>query len=203
MKSKLENFWYYHKIKVIILIVVIITGIFIMTITGKTVDPDVLVSYVSYFNRIPKETEVSIDEYLANTIKDINKDNKKKLTLVPLDGPRVALEFTSEGSQIVLVDGSTLRQYIATGVFEQVDDLVNKYELDISKNTEVRAKVEDNTEVHTYAIPMKNIPFLLKAKFPADNYYLAIRALKNKNEIAVEKNKNAHEIVEVILGYKE
>ena len=202
-KIKLEDFWYYNKVKVFIAVIIIITLVIVIRLTGGSYEPDVVIAYVTDGRTISEEMEEGLNEFFAASIKDVNGDKKKRIDFVSLMGPRVYLEFVSDTSQIVLMDRNSLRTYINSGAFEPIDDLVSKYKMDFSNNPEVKSKTVLLDEVRTYAVPMGYIPFLLDVGFPAQDYYLTIRVERGKSKSAAEKNMNAHAIVDVILGYEE
>lgn len=199
MNKKIENFWYYHKIKVFIVLFLVVSAIVTIKLTGKKIEPDITLAYVTDGRVLPEDREKDINRKLAAVIQDVNGDKKKQMALVPLSGPQIDLEFISGDLQVVLMDGNTLNKYIATGALEQVDEYLGKYKLDLSNNPEVSATVEDGNTPHTYAIPVKNINFLLNVGFPPDNYYLTICGDKGKNDSDHNRNRNAHAIVDEML----
>ncbi len=199
MNKKLENFWYYHKIKVFVVLFIVVSAIVAIKFTGKKIEPDITFAYVTDGRVLPEDTENDIRRNLEAVIQDANGDRKKQMALISLSGPRVDLEFISGDLQVVLMDGNTLNKYITTGALEQVDEYLSKYNLDLGNNPEVKATVEDGKDQHTYAIPVKNIDFLLDAGFPPDYYYLTICTEKGQNDSQRTKSSNAHAIVDEML----
>lgn len=200
--SKFENFWYYHKVKVILAVICIIGLVCIIKFTaGKNAGPDVAIAYVTDGRTVPEEVEDHITLFLEDAIEDVNNDKIKNLDFVPLMGPRIDLEFVAEGSEIVLMDGGTLRKLINTGVFEPLDNQIGRLKLDLESIPEVNAKLEGEKEKHFYAIPMRHIPFFLDLGFPSDDYYLTIRSNNSGSKLSVAQSKNAQAVVDAILGY--
>lgn len=194
----LDNFWYYHKFKLLGAILVIVAAVFIIK-TGGGIKPDVELAYVTDGRIISQEAEEYLRECFAPKITDVNGDKNRNTAFVPLQGPRIDMEFVAEGSQIVLMDGFTLEKFINQGLFEPLDAYAAKLQLDFDKYPGVSAKADETGEVHTYAIPMAYIPFLLKIGFPSENYYLTVRAANTKDKKALEKEKNAYGIMDVLF----
>lgn len=192
--NKLQNFWYYNKGKIIAAFIVIIVVAIIFSVNGKNIAPDVQIAYITDGRMLPEEVIENINEYLAPQIIDVNKDKNRVIAFVPLTGPMIDLELFSDDSQVILMDRNTLEKYINSGVLEPVDEMADKFNLDFSQNPEVRGE----NEIH-YAIPLKCIPFLIKAGFPSDDYYLAVRTAENSAQNVKDKNRNAHAILNVIL----
>lgn len=196
---KFENFWYYHKFKVLgAIIVVCVIVITVMTARGHA-KPDVEIAYVTDGRIVSDDVINYMNQYFAPGIQDVNGDNKKVTAITPLEGPRIEMEFYIEGSQIILMDGGTLYKFIGAGVFKPLDDYIEKYGIDLSKYPDISTKTEWDDTIHTYAIPMECIPTLLDVGFPSENYFLTVRAIENKNTSVQEKQKNAASIVDLLL----
>jgi hypothetical protein len=104
-----ENFWYYHKFKVLaVIIVVFVTVIIIMTTRGEA-KPDVEIAYVTDGRMVSEDAINYMNQCFAPGIQDVNRDNEKVTAFIPLQGPRIDMEFVAEGAQIVLMDGGTLK----------------------------------------------------------------------------------------------
>ncbi len=198
-KKTLENFWYYHKVKVIVGIFAIIAFVMILKLNHGKLAHDVDIAYVTDGRTISQEAEAYLNQSFAEKIQDVTGDKNKETGFVPLMGPRVDMEFVAEGAQIVLMDGNTLSKFINTGVLEPLDPFVNKCKLDLSGHPEINAEVP-GIEGHTYAIPMKFIPLLLGVGFPSEDYYLTVRTANHKNKTSSGKNMNAHAIMETLLA---
>ncbi len=202
MSSKIQNFWYYHKFHVLVIFFIALSIVIAILITGKRIDPDVQIGYVTDGREISAEARENINRYFEKVIQDANEDNEKLLSFIPLMGPRVDLEFASDGAQIILMDGNTLNKYKDMGALEPLDDFVKKYGMDVSRNTEVMSRGGGENEEHIFALPMKYIKFLLDAGFPAEDYYLTVRVEYDQDEDSVIKNKNAYAIMDEMLAYK-
>lgn len=202
MKDNISNFWYYYKMYVLVgLFILAVAFVLIMFSIGNS-EPDIQIGYVTDGREIGEDAEAAINSHFEKVIQDVNKDDNKILDFVPMMGPRVDVEFSDEGVQIMLLDGHTLQVYKEKGVFEPLDEFVDKYQIDISGNEEIMATPQGQSEKHIYALPMNKVKYLLDYGFPADNYYLTMRVEYEKNETAKMKSKNANIVLEKMLEYK-
>ncbi len=202
MKKSIENFWYYYKYYLLVGVLIIFVAVLAIFFTGGSIPPDIQIGYVSDGREISDDAKNYINTYFEQVITDANGDNKKTLDIVPLIGPRVDVEFSDSGAQIVLVDGHTLDIYKMKGVFEPLDKVVSDYDIDISGNTQVKGMVEGKSEEHTYAIPVEKIKYLLDMGFPGEDYYLTVRVEYDNNEEAKTKNNNSYSVLDRMLKYK-
>lgn len=202
MTGKLSNFWYYYRNYVIVGILLLVTAVAIIILSSGGTEPDIQIGYVTDGREIEEKAQEDVNKYFETVIKDVNNDSKKALGFVPLMGPRVDLEFSSDGAQIVLVDGNTLQIYKEQGVFEPLDDVAKSHGLDVGNNPEVMSKLEGQSDTHIYALPTEKIKFLLDLGFPEKDYYLAVRVEYKKDEMAKAKNKNAYSVLEKMFDYK-
>ncbi len=202
MKDKISNFWYYYKVYVLVGLFILAVAFVLIMFSGGKSEPDIQVGYVTDGREIGDDAEAAINSYFEKVIKDVNNDEKKILDFVPMMGPRVDVEFSEEGVQIMLMDGHKLQIYKEQGLFEPLDEFVDKYQIDISGNEEIMATPQGQSEKHIYALPMNKVNYLLDCGFPAENYYLTIRVEYEKNETSEMKNSNAHKILEKMLEYK-
>ncbi len=82
LKSKIENFWYYYKIPV--LIILCIAGILMLCFCGtnKTVASDLRVSLIS--TNVLTEGSINFNEAMPGLISDINNDGEANITITRL-----------------------------------------------------------------------------------------------------------------------
>ena len=202
MTGKISNFWYYYKVYVLVgLFILAVVFVLIMFSKGNS-EPDIQIGYVTDGREIGEDAEAAINNHFEKVIQDVNKDDKKLLDFVPMMGPRVDVEFSDDGVQIMLMDGHTLQIYKEKGVFEPLDEFVDKYQIDISGNEEIMATPQGQSEKHIYALPMNKVKYLLDFGFPEENYYLTMRVEYEKNETSDMKNSNAHKVLEKMLEYE-
>lgn len=201
MRKKIENFWYYHKFKVI---VAIFAAIFIFL--GWKFDTggvsDLEIGYVIENHKFILEGEKfeEIKAEFESLIHDVDGDGENKEVLfTALIGQRIELEFGIGISHILLLDKEILTIFIDNPFFESLDHYVEKYNIDISSYPEVIADPLEKGEPKVYALPVKNMPLLLDMGLPED-FYFAIRLPKEKEEDDVMRVKNAHIVLDYILS---
>lgn len=203
MQGKLSNFWYYHKNHVLVATILLVIVVFAMiVIPGGTPSPDIQVGYVTDGREVDEALIKEMNSYFENVIKDVDGDNKKYMDFIPLMGPRVDVEFSSDGVQLILIDGNTLDIYKNQGVFEPLDHVAKKHIVEIGKDEKVLSKLEGQKETHIFALPVSKIKYLLDKGFPSDNYYLAVRMEYEDTPEARTKNENSYSVLEKMLEYK-
>lgn len=196
LRKKIENFWYYHKYKVIIAIIAVIT-IAIASSGDTGGEADLEIGYVLGNNEIVLQ---NVDEKKALFESLVQGKDKEKavVSILPLTASRLEIEFVIGISQIFLLDKETLLPVINHQLFEPLDDYVNKYNIDLSNYPEVKADPDGTNSNKVYALPVKEMDLLMEMGFPED-YYFAIRLPKQTDSDDIMKNKNAHTILDYIL----
>lgn len=199
LKKKIENFWYYNKVKVIV-------GIFavIFIFLGWKFDQgglsDLEIGYVVENHDFILEGE-KFDEaktVFESIIHDVDGKNKDVL-FVPLIGQRIELEFGLGICHIFLLDKEILTTFISNHFFSPLDHYVEKYNIDISGFPEVIVDPLDTNEPKVYALPVKDMQLLLDMGVPED-FYIAIRLSKEKEKGDVMRVENAHIVLDYILS---
>ncbi|MEN2776451.1 hypothetical protein [Acetivibrio clariflavus] len=195
-RKKLENFWYYHKYKVIIAIFAIIT-IIVASSGDSGGEADLEIGYVIGNREVILQ---NLDENKALFESLIQGKDKEKaiVSILPITPSRLEVEFVIGISQIFLLDKETLLPIINHHFFEPLDSYVDKYNIDLSGFPEVKADPDGENNYKVYAIPVKKLDMFLEMGFPED-YYFAIRLPKENDKDDVMRNKNAHIVLEYIL----
>lgn len=195
--KKIENFWYYHKFKVIIAIFAVIL-IIIAGGTGSGGEADLEIGYVLGDSEIilkNAEEKVALFESLLE-----GKDKDKAfVSVLPLTPSRIEIEFVIGISQILLLNKETLEPLINHIFFEPLDKYVDKYNIDLTDFPEVKAAAGDSKDQKVYALPVKECDLLIEMGIPED-YYFTIRLPKENDSDDARKNKNAHIILDYILS---
>jgi len=198
IRKKIENFWYYHKIKVFVVIFAIIT----ISIAGSNSsggEADLEIGYVIGDEEVLlQDTDKNI-ALLESLIQGKDKENAS-VSVLPLTPSRLELEFTIGISHILILDKETLLPFVDYHFFEPLDKYVDKYNMDISECPEVKADPNATDDYKVYALPVKQIDFLLEMGFP-ENYYFTIRLPKQDDSDDIVRNKNAHIILDYMLEY--
>ncbi|MBQ2696797.1 MAG: hypothetical protein IJF61_05795 [Clostridia bacterium] len=78
-KKKLENFWYYHKTAVIIVIVCILLGSVFIQDLFQSIEPDLKVTLVSAGQLT--EGNINFNNALSDNISDINNDGEANIAV--------------------------------------------------------------------------------------------------------------------------
>lgn len=197
IKKKVENFWYYHKYKVIIGILAIVTFL-IAGGADSGGEVDLEIGYVISNEEVILQ---NADEKIALFESLIQGQDKEKafVSILPLTPSRIELEFVIGISQILILDKETLMPFINHKFFEPLDNYVDKYNIDLSDFPEVMADPSETNNYQVYALPIKDMDLLVEMGIP-ENYYFTIRLPKEKEQDDVIKNKNAHIILDYILG---
>lgn len=198
IRKKIENFWYYHKVKVFVAIFAII-AILIAGSADSGGEADLEIGYVVGNSEFILQ---NMDEKTALFESLIEGTDKEKaiVSVLPLTISRLELEFTIGISQILLLDRETLLPFIDSPFFEPLDSYVNKYNINVSDFPEIKADPNETNNYKIYAIPVKDMKLLLEMGFPED-YFFTIRLPKEKDANDVVRNKNAHIILDYILSY--
>lgn len=194
--KKIENFWYYHKYKVIIAIFAIV-AIIIAGSSDNGGDVDLEIAYVLGNNEIVLQNVDEKRALLESLIPGKDKENGI-ISFVPLTTSRLEVEIVIGISQVLILDKETLLPLLEHSIFEPLDNYVEKYKLDLNDFPEVKANSGETDDTRVYAIPVKELDFLAEMGFPED-YYFAIRFPKENDSDDVKKNKNAHIILDYIL----
>lgn len=193
---KIDNFWYYHKYKVLIAIFAII-AIIIAGSNNSGGEVDLEIAYVLGNNEIVLQ---NVDEKRALLESLIPGKDKEKgiISFVPLTPSRLEVEIVIGISQVLILDKETLLPLLDYSVFEPLDNYVEKYNLDLNDFPEVKANSDETENTKVYVLPVKELNFLAEMGFPED-YYFTIRLPKENDSDEVMKNKNAHIILDYIL----
>lgn len=200
MRKKMENFWYYHKFKVIVAIFAIVFIILGWNFNDGEVS-DLEIGYVIENHNFILEGEKfeEVKAEFESLIHDVDGDGENKDVLfTALMGQRIELEFGIGISHILLLDKEILSVFIDNPFFEPLDRYVEKYNIDISDFPEVHTVPYGTTEPKVYALPVKEMPLLLDIGLPED-FYFTIRFPKEKEKGDVMRVENAHIVLDYIL----
>ena len=231
-KKKLENFWYYYKIHVIV-------GVFVVILLGMTlkdcasnVPPDATITYIGE-HFIPSTSSEQLEHYLLQTevIQDANEDGKIELFFQKLNvsdeirseqdmliQQKIMLVFATGDPKIYLLDRLHFEIFAAQGAFVSLDHLVQKYNLDIAQNPEVKLAIQEiyseeaeeekdkrpQHEEHVYAFPLEDNTLLKDLGFDTQGMYIALgveRQRRRPRENEQIMHQNGYAILKEILKY--
>ncbi|AUG58682.1 hypothetical protein [Acetivibrio saccincola] len=204
LKKKIENFWYYHKVKVIVGIFAVVF-IFLGWKFDKGGLSDLEIGYVIENHNFilegkkVEEVKAAFESIIHDVDGEKTEKEEKDVLFVPLIGQRIELEFGLGICHILLLDKQTLTTFINNYFFEPLDSYAEKYNIDISNYPEVIADPLGTNEPKVYALPVKDMQLLLDMGLPED-FYLAIRLPNEKDKDDVLRVKNAHIVLDYILS---
>ena len=177
----LENFWYYHKWKVIagvLLVIALWAGITFYIDTLKKSKETGDITVVSVFSGAYTPERIDLDKRLADSVGDIDGDGKKTVTYTAhyigtkgTDEDKAAQAQFEQGlakcyGDIMLFDKTSLDKYVKKDIFEPIDkyvDLTNIPEEDIVKRGDVAV-----------AIRLLDSQILRDMKFVTDEVYVSV-----------------------------
>lgn len=198
IKKKIENFWYYHKIKVIVAIFAIVFILLGWNFNDGGLS-DLEIGFVIENHDFYLEETEEVEALFESIIQGKDEENKDVL-FVPLVGPRLELELGIGICHILLLDIETLVPFIGNYFFEPLDHYVEKYNIDISDFPEVIADPLDENDPKVYALPVKDMQLLTDMGLPED-FYFAIRLSKPSEKDDEMRIENAHIVLDYILNY--
>lgn len=196
--KKIENFWYYHKVKVFVAVFAIVF-ILLGSISGPSGEVDLEIGYVIEDRDISLQNQQETTALFESLINGKDGENAE-VSFLPLTGERIGLEFAIGISHIILLKKETLEPVINNYFFEPLDYYVDKYNIDISDFPEVLADPKKTNNFQVYALPIKDFELLLDMGFPED-YFFTIRLPNENDSDDVMKNRNAHIVLDYILSY--
>ncbi|TYQ17797.1 UNVERIFIED_CONTAM: hypothetical protein Cloal_0169 [Acetivibrio alkalicellulosi] len=193
--KKIENFWYYHKTKVIVIAFLIIF-IAISWDFNRSQYIELEIAYVLEDQVISWEGMQEVNQIFESVLQK-EDDEIEGIQFTPLQGAMIDYQIAMPSAHIFLVDDKTLEKYIDIVLFEPLDHYVEKYNIDISNHPEIIVDSKD-TDGIVYALPFKKLKFLVDYGFPEYDYYFTIR-IPHDNTYDIRGNENAHTILKYIL----
>jgi hypothetical protein len=203
LKKKLVNTWYYHKTKIIIVLVIIaVITIANLVFKSNKAEPDVTVMLWGPY-KVTDEELTNFNKDFADSIKDVNNDGKKFIELSPTvlnSSMEAYLTLAGGGAQVVILSYNDFKMYAPKDMFCSLDDYVKKSSFDVSLHPEVKmATVSDKTE-HVYGIPLEGNKALKSLGLDLKGLYVAIEGSDDgKDGKMIE---NGYAILEKILSSK-
>ncbi|MBE7036830.1 MAG: hypothetical protein E7403_06015 [Ruminococcaceae bacterium] len=135
-KEKLENFWYYYKLPVIISILVVGIGVFLYFEFSQSVVSDLKVCLTS--KEALSEGTINFNEGMPGLIKDINGDNEANITIQRIflgedissdEGQtyyqNLMGQLSSKGSTLFIFDKTNLDRMIKKDAFCPLNELMD------------------------------------------------------------------------------
>lgn len=203
-KKKLENFWYYYKVPVIIVIIVATAGIFLISEMSKSVPSDLKISLISE-GTLSDET-INFNEALPNVIQDIDNDGGANITISriyinktmkteDLDVMKNTLEsqLANKGATLFIVDQSNYDNLIKKDAFCPLNELMDLS--DYGDRVIYRGEVP-------IALHLSGSKVLADMKFENDDLYALIlfrRPGEENDPVRVKEYENATLVLKELM----
>ncbi len=193
-KSKISNFWYYHKVHVIVTIIVAVVLVFTIYDCQNKVEPDISVRGVLNFYA-SEESRAAFEQtlYDAGLVTDINGDGKQNCLVQLLGVPdevqseqdvavnfQVTLGFAADDAVLYLINDEFLELYEEDGIFEDMSDFAQQHGV-----LQEDCYVTESGEV--IGISLEGNQLLEGCGIPTDTLYMAKRVMRTNEEEDAEK----------------
>lgn len=182
---KIENFFHYYKMHIIVGILVIATLFFTVRSCVNTVPADFC---LIFYGNIATNEQEKISAELINNYQDITSPSVEVLSLNTIDPQyeaavrmKIIAIITAKEADIIILDEATFKESAAQGMFLSLDDLT--YELGFSEGNyaEAAEKVGENEEhepvygaIQKYGVDITESEFVKENGIFADNVIAAI-----------------------------
>ena len=181
--EKLSNYWYYYKYQTIVGIFIMVIILTVVTSSIGNLKDDLTVDYIGNDQVTSQDFSSKLTSDFSGVIKDINKDGKVKLSfnMIYLSGgvsmmQKATIEITAANTTSFIVDEETYKKYAASGVFEPLDDLAKKYNIDDTKYPGLKVTNTNTSESHIYAVPLEKTSFLTSIKPENMKLYYGVKS---------------------------
>lgn len=204
--EKIENFWYYHKWLVVI-IVVLILGLYTAWsyIKDNTKEEVYDVEIVSLFAHPLTPEEYNLDIRLSESIDDIDGNGQKEAVLkdyyVPDENPTDDSQISKEQFEsqlryckgdVLLFDKPCLDRYIKKDIFEPLDNYI-----DLSLVPQEDIIYKDDVAV---AVKLSESKILQDMKFIIDEVYVSVMFTpEDASDEIINSRKNATPVIQKLL----
>lgn len=204
--EKIENFWYYHKWLVVI-IVVLILGLYTAWsyIKDNTKEEVYDVEIVSLFAHPLTPEEYNLDIRLSESIDDIDGNGQKEAVLkdyyVPDENPTDDSQISKEQFEshlrycegdVLLFDKPCLDRYIKKDIFDSIDKYV-----DLSQIPQEDIVYKDNVAI---AVKLSESKILQDMKFIIDEVYVSVMFTpEDASDKIINSRKNATPVIQKLL----
>ncbi len=202
--KKLENFWYYYKVPVIIVIIIALAGIFLVGELSENVPSDLSISLVSA--DVLSNESINFNEALPGLIQDIDNDGGANITISRLyisesmkdenaEVMKTSLEaqLANKGATLFIVDRTNFDNLIKKDAFCPLDEL-----MDVS---EYGDRVIRRNDV-PIALHLAGSKVLADMKFVNDDLYALVlfRRPGEKNDpVRVKEYENAARVLTELM----
>ncbi len=193
-KSEISNFWYYHKVHMIVALLVVVVLAFTIYDCQNKVEPDISVrgilnTYVSEESRTAFEQAL----YQSGLVTDLNGDGKQNCLVQFLAVPdevqseqdaavnmQVTLGFAADDAVLYLINEEFLELYEEDGIFGDMSGFIQQY-----GGSQEDCYVAESGEV--IGISLQGNQLLEGCGLPTDTLYMAKRVMRANEEGDEEK----------------
>lgn len=198
--KKIENFWYYYKWPVILVIIITIALYALISTLSQKAEPsdvEILTIYSAYVS----EKEIDFQGEFENIITDSNSDNKNTVSLndiyitVKGDSDNDAMELmkfenniSGSVSDLILLDEYNFKRFETKDYYEDLSKFI-----DLSKYNDENILYRNDKPV---AIRLRESKILKNSEFKTDNIYAGIMFIpENADNELLKKRENAVKIL--------
>jgi len=167
-EKKVYNFFYYHKVHIIVSLIVLVAMVYTVRSCANRVEPDINVEFIGDF--LYSETDV-LKEMVRSRVPDIKEPSIDIITISDkIQGEQdyamrmKAVTLMAAGDiDIFILDKANFNLYAKQGAFLSLDDLADELNIDRDKNKDYIAKVESSQEEHLFGVDISNSSILKEA----------------------------------------
>lgn len=197
---KLENFWYYHKMKIILplfAVVIIMVGLVAFRSNKPKADVSVVLWGSDGISDVMAE---KFNKIFEASIKDVNNDGVRNTALLPANFPQKAyLMLAGNEAQVAILNSRDFKIYAAKGTFRPLDDLFKKYEYNIGSHPEIKMRAEQDSTEHIYGLPLEGNKLLANLGDFKGTYFVISSAGEGKENKMID---NGFAMLELLLKNK-
>ncbi len=184
-EKKLKNFWHYHKIHILVGIVLIASIIYCIKVVTGYVEPDLNIALVG---RFPFQGVESVETQMQDKLKDVKKVDistiinwdKSNPSVISAMETKLAALVINKSVDIYLLDEEKLEYLVGKGLLESMDDVYRDIGNVNSDKKELKMKsIKDQTE-HIYGIDVSDSS-VVKSLITKDEKVIMALSRESKN----------------------
>lgn len=200
-KSKISDFLYYNRFKIIlILIVLIAAGYLIKIYTRQKTKYDLNITFVGAIYSFETDTFKEKVKELVPDFKNIYVgtypiSSEGTLDVDHQNFQEFQVELSMGELDVIIIDKSNFNKVVTQGVFANLDDFLDKIDINKGLNKDLMLKIEKNgdTEEHLYGVDVSDCPIFEESKIKGTEKIVVIRSnTKNLD--------NARKFIEALIS---
>jgi hypothetical protein len=200
-QKKLENFFHYYKVHLIVGLFVILALTISIRECANRVNPDLNIGIVGT-NALKESQEAAFKQDIINHISGI-KDILIERAQIGGENPndmeatmaeKVVLMLYTGGYDVMLVDKELYKSYSDVGAFESLDSFYDGFGLDKNKNSDLKMTIPDlDANEHYYGIYIDDLPKVKQFEINPTNKVLVLT-------IKAEHKETGRKFIEYMLS---